>query len=1652
MADLKTTNIFGDAYINNKVGIATNAPATRLQIGQLSPTAATEGLQFGDDTGARLYRGGSSYIQASAGFQAGAQIYASTYLQSGNSQMYPGSYTSTQRFGIGNASGNAWIDGLTIAQGGNVTVYNNLTVNGTLSAAGGSSFGTSFPQLTINGTTNTHTYLVINRTNYEGGIQFQTSGTVKWYNYMASGDDANIRWYANSATQMVLSNAGDLTATRYVSGTYVNTSDDVSTSNITYIMAKFGDNYHRSATAAKVAAFISGQTMNIVGTAASETLGTVSGRGNNTSTQLIVSTAAGQAMYVGRQIGAGYSYGSAGIFTAISDNPNGASNIFFQGYNSGSSNTPGGVLAISIRADGQIYTTMNTATGVANNSFSVGKTVVGTIHIANGSGTSGNNRQAAITFQGDVASEAQAGIYVSNNNSTGTAMAFATTDNYATGPQIFMSATNAGVVNFSRARPTYAGNTILDTSYSGTVSGLSIGGNAATVTNGLYTNSTLTAGNLSGTIPSGVLGNSTVYIGTTGITLNRTSSALSLTGISIDGNSGGIYAAGNAYIQTTTTGTAYTSHIQVREAVGGGSNTNEIYAPALGFHWSGVVASNILMESSGRIAIRNNPGSGYENFIASEVFAASTGIGAYNLMKYGGTRSGDWQLFTTSSVGAGQMNVIQVENIGGGGHTNYPTGVYTYGGVMSWRLPNHSFQLYAAHTGDLAYKTQWNNDNYSGWRRILDSSSYPYAANMNQYVRTTDSPTFAAVSATTFTGALTGTASGNLTAASTLTAGNLSGTIPSGVLGNSTLYVGTTAITLNRTSSALSLTGISIDGNAATATTLQTARAINGVSFNGSAAITVDGLNYSVNNAWLRENGDDAQFQMYGNSRTMIYRTDGNTNPHGGGAFAHIFYYGGSADANRMFIINTDGRLWSTYHGWLDTMSTTGNAANVSISNLNTQQVSISLAAGAWYTIAANDSNRASAKFTITDTTSGLHQAIHFYATAHYGTDSGAKLSVVSNTYYGGPPVSAIRIMRGSTYDGAMVQIYALSACNLTVSIYDNQQSSGWVIKSGVVSTTNPGTVATFASLTTVAASADLTAAKSFTVSDDLYIGGATTQYKALHANNYNSYSPTLTGTGASGTWGISVTGNASTATTTDNINGRAFYNRDSGNALAQDSYTNNGIGYVNSVSLFGQTDGGMYASAYSTSWIHQIYGDFRTGQIAIRGKNSGTWQSWRTVLDATNSPYAYNMNQYVRTTDTCSFAAVTATTFTGALSGNATTATTATGLNSSNYIARCGSSGNYNTDFQNTPAGTVRHLGDDANATNNPGNTWWFVDNYRHSNGSNYWGTQVAWGWEDNANRLATRNVTGGSFGSWVYYLNSGNYNSYSPTLTGTGASGTWGISISGNAATATSATSATTATTATNATVNSGNTSGAWYPIVWHSGNTLYSTAGVTLYAGGSYIQTSYFNCSDDVSTGNITYIMAKFGDNYLRSATAAKVAAFITGQTMNINGSSTSCSGNAATCTTANAVASAAVKAAGLDSSVEFTMTGLTSNSTIKIFPSYVSPYSSFLRMGYDNTGNYEYTIKRDGTTGFLEFYNTQANYTGYYFRINGSGGGLGIAVSPASRLHVNGDGTNPAVRVDNTGVVLAASVGSNGRTFYGWLPISVDGTTRWIRIFS
>ena len=111
----------------------------------------------------------------------------------------------------------------------------------------------------------------------------------------------------------------------------------------------------------------------------------------------------------------------------------------------------------------------------------------------------------------------------------------------------------------------------------------------------------------------------------------------------------------------------------------------------------------------------------------------------------------------------------------------------------------------------------------------------------------------------------------------------------------------------------------------------------------------------------------------------------------------------------------------------------------------------------------------------------------------------------------------------------------------------------------------------------------------------------------------------------SAGTITATLSGNASTATsatsatTASQIDGIEFRNGNSSNGVNPDTINDNGTGYITSVSLFGQTDGALYSQAYSTSWVHQIFGDYRTGQLAVRGRNSGTLTAWRIQLDSGN-------------------------------------------------------------------------------------------------------------------------------------------------------------------------------------------------------------------------------------------------------------------------------------------------------------------------------------------------------------------------------------------------------------------------------------------------
>ncbi len=100
-------------------------------------------------------------------------------------------------------------------------------------------------------------------------------------------------------------------------------------------------------------------------------------------------------------------------------------------------------------------------------------------------------------------------------------------------------------------------------------------------------------------------------------------------------------------------------------------------------------------------------------------------------------------------------------------------------------------------------------------------------------------------------------------------------------------------------------------------------------------------------------------------------------------------------------------------------------------------------------------------------------------------------------------------------------------------------------------------------------------------------------------------------------------------------------------NLWAVDSPTTNAIGYQSGLTKanwnYQQTDGASYVQWYSANWIHQIFGDYRTGQLSVRGKNNGTWQAWRRILDETNAATILGLGSAAYTAST-NYAAATHT------------------------------------------------------------------------------------------------------------------------------------------------------------------------------------------------------------------------------------------------------------------------------------------------------------------------------------------------------------------------------------------------------------------------
>lgn len=356
--------------------------------------------------------------------------------------------------------------------------------------------------------------------------------------------------------------------------------------------------------------------------------------------------------------------------------------------------------------------------------------------------------------------------------------------------------------------------------------------------------------------------------------------------------------------------------------------------------------------------------------------------------------------------------------------------------------------------------------------------------------------------------------------------------------------------------------------------------------------------------------------------------------------------------------------------------------------------------------------------------------------------------------------------------------------------------------------------------------------------------------YKFLNSNNYNDYAPKKDGTGASGSWSINITGSANSAstagsaaalTTARNINGVSF-NGTANITIADDTklpiaggtmtgrLVQSSTGFLGNYkdSIKTRVDSGFWQTGHSIiengwpvgtignpgSWYHlltsthtndsnyhsmQLAADFFTQNLYYRSTNNDGLTAWNKILHSTNYNDYAPKKDGTGATGTWSINISGNAATSSSTSGNAATATKLATARKINGVSFDGSADITVADDTKLPlvGGTltgklgVKHGADKG--------IHFPLDAYGGS-GDTARITLEALSGEATRMRFTITNdaddvaefmlpSTDNLLVNNNIVLNAANYNNYSPSKTGTGASGKWSINISGNADTATSA-----------------------------------------------------------------------------------------------------------------------------------------------------------------------------------------------------------------------------------------------------------------------
>jgi len=291
-----------------------------------------------------------------------------------------------------------------------------------------------------------------------------------------------------------------------------------------------------------------------------------------------------------------------------------------------------------------------------------------------------------------------------------------------------------------------------------------------------------------------------------------------------------------------------------------------------------------------------------------------------------------------------------------------------------------------------------------------------------------------------------------------------------------------------------------------------------------------------------------------------------------------------------------------------------------------------------------------------------------------------------------------------------------------------------------------------------------------------IYVGGTTNIL--MHTGNYNSYAPTLTGGGASGTWPISVTGSSNELLSKYPY---AASNWILDSTLAQTLSPGVGsttVSMHNSHGLFGDWATTLTMSGYERYGAYQISGqyDSNPSRLAMRNYSQALsgWTPWTTILSSAN----YNSYSPTLTGGNASG------TWPISVTGSANTVTYYTGRTDGTSYPILWGAGTGTTHAYSCAAVTLRssdgtifstslrgsgNVGGTGEATHHPAGIY--------STGTNWlYGTMHL----NNNSMNSVSTINGG------VPIQSANYNSYAPTLTGGGASGSWGINVTGSSTSA--------------------------------------------------------------------------------------------------------------------------------------------------------------------------------------------------------------------------------------------------------------------------